>query len=120
MSGNPFAAHTGLFDDLVGGLLAEAAAAVLDARERARLRSRRKVGATLRPGKATPLWNELRKTLRIATAKRGEQVKLARVLGLPRQRVNNYLTRGKQMPDAERTLLMLGWLAARARKQPMS
>ena len=120
MSGIALADHVNLIPNLIEQLLAEAAASVLEARQKKRHRRRRRVGATLRPGRGTPLWNELRKPVRIATSKRGEQAKLARVLGLPRQRVNSYLTSGRQMPDAERTLLMVGWLAARARKQPMS
>lgn len=74
-------------------------------------RSTRK-GATLRPGKDTPLWNELRAQLRPHLRKRGAQAYLGRLLGLPRQRVHAYLTDGSQMPDAERTLQLLAWLVA--------
>jgi hypothetical protein len=76
-------------------------------------------GATLRPGRETPLWNELRAQLRSQLLKYGEQANLARVLGLPRQRVNSFVTGGGQMPDAERTLQLLAWLmAARHRRPP--
>lgn len=76
-------------------------------------------GATLRPGKQTLLWNELRRQLRPYVRKRGTQAQLARLLGLPRQRVNDFLTRGNQMPDAERTLELLVWLAeVEAGRQP--
>ena len=69
-----------------------------------------KGGRTLRPGKHTPLWNELRTQIRPHLRKRGHQVNLARLLGLPRQRVNAFVTSGRQMPDAERTLQLLVWL----------
>ena len=77
-----------------------------------RISGRRRGGRTLRPGPETPLWNELRGQLRLHLKKRGEQVRLARVLGLPRQRVNDFVTGGGKMPDAERTLQLLTWLAA--------
>ena len=73
------------------------------------------VGVTLRPGPQTPLWNELVGTLRSWLKRRGEKVLLARVLGIPRQRVHDFLVGRGRMPDAERTLLMLEWLAARQR-----
>ena len=77
-------------------------------------------GATLRPGRETPLWNELRAQLRPYLEKYGEQANLARVLGLPRQRINDFVTGGGKMPDAERTLQLLAWLmAARERKRPL-
>lgn len=81
---------------------------------------RRRVGATLRPGKDTPLWNELRTAVRASVRKRGDQAKLARVLGLPRQQVNAFLTQGKRMPDAERTLLLIKWLIAKQEGRPLS
>ena len=41
-------------------------------------------GVTLRPGKDTPLWNELRAQLQVHLRKRGRQANLGRLLGLPR------------------------------------
>ena len=70
-------------------------------------------GRTLRPGKETPLWNAMRKDLRVLTAKHGEQAKLARLLGLDRQQINAFLKSGSRMPDAERTLQLLAWMYAR-------
>ena len=76
-------------------------------------------GSTLRPGKETPLWNELRAQLRPQLLKYGQQVNLGRMLGLPRQRINSFVTGGGQMPDAERTLQLLAWLiAVRQGKSP--
>jgi transcriptional regulator with XRE-family HTH domain len=70
-------------------------------------------GLTLRPSDRTPLWNELRERLRNQTWKHGEKAKLARRLGLPRQRISEFLSSGSMMPDAERTLWLLLWLQAR-------
>lgn len=69
-------------------------------------------GRTLRPGKETPLWNALRKDLRVLTARHGDQAKLARLLGLDRQQINAFLKSGSRMPDAERTLQLLAWIQA--------
>jgi len=83
-----------------------------------RRRSRRG-GATLRPGKETPLWNELRAQVRPHLQVYGQQVNLGRQLGLPRQRINAFVTGGGEMPDAERTLQLLAWLmAVRQGKRP--
>ena len=73
---------------------------------------RPKRGVTLRPGRETPLWNELRAQLRPHLHRYGTQANLARLLGLHRQRVNAFVTSRTQMPDAERTLQLLAWLAA--------
>lgn len=70
-------------------------------------------GGTLRPGSRTPLWNEVRSRALPHLAKHGEKAKLARILGLPRQRLQDYLKAGRSAPDAERTLLLLCWVVAR-------
>lgn len=67
-------------------------------------------GQTLRPGRETPLWNEMKERLRFHTMKHGAKAVLARDLGLPRQRIHQFLKEGSAMPDAERTLLLLNWL----------
>ncbi len=71
-----------------------------------------KGGGTLRPGRNTPFWNALRREVRPHLKLYGHQVNLGRLLGLPRQRINAFITGGKEMPDAERTLQLLAWLAA--------
>lgn len=71
----------------------------------------RRRGATLRPGLQTPLWNALADLVRPRLAKRGEKSKLARILGVPPQRVHGYFVSSTEMPDAERVLIMLTWLA---------
>ena len=100
--------------------LALFAAAAVSARAAARLGAktgtlapRRRIGITLRPGSATPLWNELLKQARPHLHKRGEKVKVARYLGLPRQRVHEFFKARSACPDAERTLLLLCWVAHR-------
>jgi len=70
-------------------------------------------GVTLRPGVQTPLWNFLREEMKPFLKEHGVQARLGRLLGLHRQAVNAYFTRGSRMPDAERTLLLLAWLMAR-------
>jgi hypothetical protein len=97
---------------LLATALLEAAANMAKASQDAFRTARRiRRGATLRPGRETPLWNQLRGQLRLHLTKRGEQAVLARQLGLPRQRVQAFVTAGDQMPDAERTLQLLAWLA---------
>ena len=79
----------------------------------------RKIGATIRPGKDTPLWNRVVADVRPLLKKRGEKAQLARLLGLQRQAVNEYFVSSRRMPDAERTLLLLEWLQLRqAGKKP--
>jgi hypothetical protein len=70
-------------------------------------------GQTLRPGPDTPLWNALVPEIRVQLARRGDKARLARYLGLPRQRVDDFLQGRRALPDAERTLLLLTWLAAK-------
>ena len=94
-------------------ILAEAAVAYLkDRRAAFRLVRRPRAGATLRPGKETPLWNALVAEIRPHLRKYGAQVKLGRLLGLDRQTVNMYFVARTRMPDAERTLQLLTWLIA--------
>jgi hypothetical protein len=113
----PFAAKAML--GLAGFLLEAAGMATIEINEAIRLRRRRCRGRTLRPGSGTPLWNSLRSQLRPHLKRYGDQVNLGRVIGLPRQRINAYVTRGTEMPDAERTLQLVIWLAAvRAGKEP--
>ena len=70
-------------------------------------------GQTLKPGPETPLWNELASAVRAHLNRRGEKTRLARILGLPRQRIHEFLRARRHLPDAERTLLLLVWLQVR-------
>ncbi len=100
--------------ELALGLFKAAAASARAAAHRMRpAPRRRRVGQTLHPGPATPLWNELVKQARPRLRRRGEKVKLARLLGLPRQRIHESLKSGTMCLDAERTLLLLCWVARR-------
>ena len=74
---------------------------------------RQRVGATLRPGPDTPLWNELATAVRAELGRYGEKARLGRILGVPRQRVHQYVRAKSACPDAERTLLLLAWVQAR-------
>ena len=101
--------------------LAEAAikgAKALAAAGPARKRPRR--GQTLKPGLDTPMWNALVAALVEQFKRRGERVHLARVLGLPRQRVTEMLRSQSILPDAERTLILLMWLHARRNGQDLA
>jgi len=97
---------------LVEDLIAAAVTAAREARKaRARGRPRpRRRSLTLRPGPETPLWNELVRQVRPHLRKYGAKAQLARLLGLPRQRLQDCLKAGSASLDAERTLLLLGWL----------
>jgi hypothetical protein len=100
-------------------ILAEALfdAAARTARDAARrgIQSRwpRRRGHALRPGSDTPLWNELVQQALPLLRKRGSKAKLARILGLPRQRLQDCLKAQTACLDGERTLLLLCWISAR-------
>lgn len=72
---------------------------------------RHRRGTTLRPGPATPLWNAVVQSVRPLISRWGEKVKLGRILGVPPQRIHEYFVAGTATPDAERTLLVVHWLA---------
>ena len=76
-------------------------------------RTRARRGGTLRPGHGTPLWNELARHAAAELRRRGDKTNLARDLGVSRQRLHQLLVERTATPDAERTLLLLVWLAAR-------
>lgn len=105
----------GLMEPLVDAAEATVRAMVRKRADRRRVRQ----GSTLRPGVTTPMWNEVITTARPFLQKRGAKVKLARILGVPRQRIHDYFVGRTAFPDAERLLLLLHWLAARmAGKDP--
>jgi len=80
-----------------------------------KLRLRRHVGATLRPGPNTPLWNTLVREALPLLRRRGSKAQLARILGVPRQRLQDCLKAKTACLDAERTLLLLCWITAQQR-----
>ena len=91
------------------------AAAVQGAREAAQrtLRRPHRRGQRLRPGLDSPLWNALAGAVQAEFRRRGDRARLARFLGLPRQRITEFLRYRQHMPDAERTLLLLLWVQHR-------
>ena len=74
---------------------------------------RARPGWTLKPGPDTPAWNELARQVASHLRKRGDKVKLARLLRVPRQRIHQLFVARTACADAERTLLLLGWLQAK-------
>lgn len=96
--------------DLLTYVAEESASA---ARKVYKVAKRQRRGATLRPGNFTPLWNELASEARAHLGRRGDKAKLARILGVPRQRVHQYVQANSACPDAERTLQLLTWVHAR-------
>jgi hypothetical protein len=83
-------------------------------RKKYRELTRRKVGSTIRPGPETPLWNELARFAASQVGRTyGDKAALGRILGVPRQRVHEYLVANRACPDAERVLALLVWLSTR-------
>ena len=111
----PVGAVIGILEEL-GALAVEQAQRAVQRRKDAR-RPRR--GATLRPGEDTPVWTAVVEKMRPHLRVRGAKANLARVLEVPRQRVHDYFVSGTQMPDAERMIQVLLWLAAREAGAPV-
>lgn len=76
-----------------------------------------KRGVTLQPGIDTPLWNELVKQTLPWLKPYGSKAQLARILGVPRQRLQVCLKAKSACLDSERTLLLLAWLATQHRNR---
>lgn len=95
----------------VGAMLFEAGEALVDEARRKTRARRWQSYHTVRPGAATPLWNILASEVRGDLAAHGAKTRLARYLGIPRQRLNDFLRGKTRMPDAELTLRLLHWLA---------
>ncbi len=98
--------------DLAEILAGTAITYVEDRRRAFRIAHRPRKGATLRPGKDTPLWNALVTEIRPLLRRYGTQVALGRLLGLDRQTIHACFVARTRMPDAERTLQVLTWLIA--------
>ena len=65
------------------------------------------------------MWNVCVALLRTELKVHGAKARLARYLGIPRQRLNDFLIGRSRLPDAELTLRMLHWLAeTRAGRDP--
>lgn len=70
-------------------------------------------GSTLRPSAETPLWNAVISQVKPHLKKRGDRAVLARELGVHRARIGEYFDTQTAMPDAERALQLLIWVARR-------
>lgn len=103
--------------DWLTDLAAEAASRRLLARMERRMAN---PGFALLPGPDTPLWNQLVRQVAPMLRKRGSKVRLARILGISRQRLHICLKARTGALDAERTLLLLAWLVAERRGQPLT
>lgn len=73
--------------------------------------ARRRRGKTLRPGADTPLWIALVDQVRPLLTVYGAKANLGRELQLHGSRITEFFIRKSAMPDAERTLELLLWLA---------
>ena len=93
--------------------LATAAATGAERTYQALHRRRGPAGHTRRPGFDTPMWNVCATLLRDDLRQYGAKAALARYLGIPRQRLSDFLAGRRRLPDAEITLRMLHWLAER-------
>lgn len=92
----------------------EAAAEAASKRLHQALRPRRHGNyATRKPGFDTPLWNVCVTLIKQELKPYGSKVRLARYLGIPKQRLQDFLNGKSRMPDAELTLRLLHWLAAK-------
>ena len=99
--------------ELVAVLLQEAVKQMRTAGRRKKPDRRPGRFTTLRPGPDTPVWNQLVKHAVPYLRKRGDKVKLARLLGVSRQRLHQLLVSRSACADAERTLLLVAWVHAR-------
>ena len=95
----------------LGGLLAEAAEAGARRVQRRFASRHGRPGHVRRPGSDTPMWNAVAARLRDQTRKYGMQARLARYLGVPRQRLHNFVGGRSRLPDAELTLRLVHWLS---------
>ena len=66
---------------------------------------------TRRPGVHSPMWNVCVTELRRALRPYGSKARLARYLGIPRQRLQDFLKARNRLPDAELTVRLLHWLS---------
>jgi hypothetical protein len=100
-------------------LLLEAGEIGLKALQKGLRRRRKGSYTTLRPGADTPMWNLCCLALRAELKPHGAKVRLARYLGIPKQRLSDFLTGRRRMPDAELALQLLYWLSEkRAGRDP--
>jgi hypothetical protein len=100
---------------LADAMFAAAEWAALVARNNLRSRKRGRNGQAVHPGPGTPLWNELARAVQKHLRRRGDKARLARAIGVPRQRLHLLIVAKTACPDAEQTLRLLAWLSAQQR-----
>ncbi len=66
------------------------------------------------------MWNACAAMLREELKPYGSKVRLARYLGIPKQRITDYLKNNSRMPEAETLLLILNWLAQKQSGRDLS
>lgn len=103
------------FEPLVSELALAAKETLRAARKKYRAARRKQRGTTLAPGMQTPLWNELALACERQLTRYGAKAKLARFLGVSRQRIHLLLVAKTACADAERTLQLVAWLASQRR-----
>jgi hypothetical protein len=99
-----------LSGDLSWAMFAAAEAGFRRTQRRLRRPQRDRIGRARKPGFETPYWNLLSAALRRALREHGAKAKLARYLGVPRQRITEFVSSKRRLPDAELTLRLLHWL----------
>ncbi len=113
----PIPARLRQLEPLTEILEAAALAAMMGVKKITKSRHKRRGFQALRPGPETPLWNELAVACEAQLTRHGDKVRLGRIIGLPRQRIHQLLVAKTACADAERTLLLMGWLSARRKGQ---
>ena len=104
----------------LGDLLVEGARIAAKQAKQKLKRKRKGSYLSKHPGEETPMWNTCVGLLQQELKPRGSKVRLARYLGVPKQRITDYVTNGSRMPDAETLLRMLHWLAEKRAGQDLS
>jgi hypothetical protein len=105
---------------LLGELIFKAAEVAADRAAKAFKSSRNKTGCSRHPGHASPLWNICATQLKNELAAYGSKARLARYLGIPRQRLQDFLHDRSRLPDAEIALRLLHWLSEKRNGRDLS
>jgi transcriptional regulator with XRE-family HTH domain len=103
-----------LWGELGAAARIAAEAGVRRAHDTLRPKRKQTFGTVRRPGHATPLWNVLATQLHERLRPYGSKTRLANYLGIPPQRLSDYLSGRSRLPDAEITLRLAFWLCETA------
>lgn len=109
----PQSARLNALLDLVGSLFDAADAAQTAIRQAHRKRLPARTVPKRRPGDVTPMWNAVVTLLHTELAPYGSKARLARYLGVPRQRVTDFVRGHRRLPDAETALQILFFISER-------